>query len=70
MWSLFKIFISIILLIFIVPLLWLLIKLLMLFLGWVFGGLFGGGIALISGEVLGVLFIIACVGFIIWCIFS
>lgn len=70
MWDLFKILIGIILLILIVPLLWLLIKLVIWFFGWVFGGLVGSGIAIAAGDVLGVLFIIACVVFVIWCIAS
>ena len=70
MWDLFKILISIFLLILIVPLLWLLLKMLIWFLGWAFGGLLGGGLAIAAGDVLGVLFIVACVVFVIWCIAS
>lgn len=70
MWTLFKIFIGIILLIFIVPLLWLLIKLVIWFFGWVFGSLLGSGVAFAFGDILGVLLIIGCVVFVIWCIIS
>ena len=70
MWDLFKILIGIILLILIVPLLWLLIKLIIWFFGWVFGGLVGSGIAIAAGDILGVLFVIACIVFVIWCIAS
>lgn len=70
MWTLFKIFIGIILLIFIVPLLWLLIKLVIWFFGWVFGSLLGSGVAFAFGDNLGVLLIIGCVVFVIWCIIS
>lgn len=70
MWDLFKILIGIVLLIFIVPLLWLLIKLVIAFFGWALGGLFGGGAGIVIGDMLGILFVIACVVFIIWCIAS
>lgn len=70
MWNLFKIFIGIILLIFIVPLLWLLIKLLFWFFRWAFMGLAECGLGLAGGDLLGILFIVACVVFVIWCIVS
>lgn len=70
MWDIFKILIGTFLLILLIPLLWLLIKLVIWFFGWAFGGLVGSGIAIAAGDVLGVLFIVACVVFVIWCIAS
>lgn len=70
MWDLFKTLIGIILLILIIPLLWLLIKLVIWFFGWVFDGLLFTGLGLAMGDILGVLFIVACIVFIIWCIAS
>ena len=40
------------------------------FLGWLFGSLLGSGFALAVGDILGVLFVIACIVFVIWCIAS
>jgi len=70
MWDLFKILIGIILLILILPLLWLLIKLCIWFFGWIFGGLAMAGLGFAIGDILTVLFIIACVVFVIWVICS
>ena len=70
MWDLFKVFIGIILLIFIIPLLWILIKIVIWFFGWVFESLSFGGLGLAGGDILCILFIIACVIFVIWCIAS
>lgn len=70
MWNLFKILIGIILLILIVPLLWFLIKLVTWFFGWACGALLEGGFATSGGEVLGVLFVVGCIVFVIWCIVS
>lgn len=52
-------FLVLFLLAFTLPLLWLVVKLFV----WIIGGLFGGGF-------LTVLFIIGCIGFIIWCLLS
>ena len=70
MWDLFKILIGIFLLILIIPLLWLLIKMVIWFFGWVFGGIIGSGAAFALGDVLGLIFIVACLVFVIWCIAS
>ena len=70
MWDLFKFLIGVILLILILPLLWLLIKLGMWFFTWLFGMVSEGGLLIGGGDVLGVLFVIACVVFVIWCIAS
>ena len=69
MFDLFKILIGIILLIFIVPLLWLLIKLIWWFLGWIFGSVFVGSVIAL-GDILLILFILFCIGFVVWCIAS
>lgn len=68
MWDLFKILIGIFLLILIIPLLWLLIHVILLFFGWVFGALAFTGIAV--GDIFGWLFIIGLIIFIVWCICS
>lgn len=70
MWDLFKTLISIVLLILILPLLWLLIKLVIWFFGWVFEGLMFSGIGFAFGDILGVLFIVTCIVFVTWCIAS
>ena len=70
MWDLFKTLIGIILLILILPLLWLLIKMVIWFFKGLFGSLLFSGLGLAMGDIFGVLFIVACVVFIIWCIAS
>ena len=70
MWDLFKTLIGIILLILILPLLWLLIKMVIWFFKWLFGCLLFEGLGFAMGDILGVLFIVACVVFVIWCIVS
>lgn len=70
MWDLFKILVGTFLLILTIPLLWVLIKMAVWFLGWIFGSLALGGVAIAAGDILGVLFVIACVVFVIWCIAS
>ncbi|MBO4427774.1 MAG: hypothetical protein J5771_04765 [Bacteroidales bacterium] len=52
---------------FALPLLWLVIKLVV----WLFGGMFSGlCLGITGGDVLCLLFIVACVVFVIWCIAS
>lgn len=70
MWDLFKPLIGIILLILTLPLLWLLIKMVIGFFKWLFGSLLFSGLGFAMGDILGVLFIVACVVFVIWCIVS
>lgn len=70
MLQLLKTFVCILLLILILPLLWLLIKLGGWFIAWLFGCLSGSGILLAGGDILGIVFIVACVAFVIWCIAS
>lgn len=68
MLTLLKIFIGIILLIFIVPLLWILINFVVLFFAWLLGAVGITGVAL--GDVFGWMIVIGLIGFIVWCICS
>lgn len=58
-------FLILLILVFAIPLLWLVIKMCI----WLFGGMLAG-LAIFGGELLWILVIIASIVFIIWCIAS